>query len=80
MDIREDMMVHALGAGLMNGVAGEHIGTVAAVEGERIRLTKSDSPDGLRHYIPLSWVKSVEGNTIHLSKDSSAVISEWQDS
>lgn len=79
IDIREDMMVHALSAGHMNGVIGEHIGTVDAVEGERIKLTKNDSPDGLQHYIPLAWVKSVEGNTIHLSKDSSAVIGEWQD-
>ena len=79
INIRENMMVHALGAGSMNGVAGEHIGTVDAIEGERIKLTKSDSPDGLHHYIPLAWVKSVEGNTVHLSKDSSAVIGEWQD-
>ena len=78
-DIRENMMVHALGVGSMNGVAGEHIGTVDAIEGDRIKLTKNDSPDGMHHYIPLAWVKSVEGNTVHLSKDSSAVISEWQD-
>ena len=78
-DIREDMMVHALGVGSMNGVAGEHIGTVDAIEGDRIKLTKNDSPDGMHHYIPLAWVKSVEGNTVHLSKDSSAVKLEWQD-
>ena len=78
LEIREHMMVHAMGTGSMNGVAGEHIGTVDHVEGDRIKLTKNDSPDGLHHYIPLSWVKSVEGNTVHLSKDSSAVISEWQ--
>ena len=78
LDIREDMMVHALGIGSMRGVAGEHIGTVDAIEGERIKLTKNDSPDGQHHYIPLAWVKSVEGNTVHLSKDSSAVIGEWQ--
>ncbi len=78
-NIREHMMVHAMGAGSMNGVVGEHIGTVDHVEGDRIKLTKNDSPDGQHHYIPLAWVKSVDGNTVHLSKDSSTVIGEWQD-
>ena len=78
LDIRQHMMVHAQGTGSMNGVAGEHIGTVDAVEGDRIKLTKNDSPDRMHHYIPLAWVKSVEGNTVHLSKDSSTVRQEWQ--
>ena len=78
LEIRQHMMVHALGAGSMNGVAGDHIGTVDSVEGDRIKLTKNDSPDGQHHYIPLAWVKSVEGNTVHLSKDSAAVMGEWQ--
>lgn len=78
LDIREHMMVHALGAGSMNGVAGEHIGTVDHVEGDRIKLTKNDSPDGFHHYIPITWVSGVEGNTVHLSRDAAAVRREWQ--
>jgi hypothetical protein len=78
MNIREHMMVHAKGAGSMNGVAGEHIGTVDHVEGDRIKLTKNDSPDGFHHYIPMAWVESVDGNTVHLSKDAQDVKREWQ--
>lgn len=44
----------------------------------RIKLTKSDSPDGFHHYIPLTWVSSVEGNTVHLVRDATAVRREWQ--
>lgn len=78
LEIREHMMVHAQGTGSMNGVAGEHIGTVDHVEGDRIELTKNDSPDGFHHYIPLAWVSGVEGNTVHLSRDASDVWREWQ--
>jgi hypothetical protein len=78
LEIREHMMVHAQGAGSMDGVAGEHIGTVDHVDGEQIKLTKSDSPDGFHHYIPLEWVSRVEGNTVHLSRDAAAVRREWQ--
>ena len=78
LEIREDMMVHALGTGSMNGVAGEHIGTVDSVEGDQIKLTKNDSPDGFHHYIPLAWVSRVEGNTVHLAREAAAVRREWQ--
>ncbi len=78
LEIREHMMVHALGAGSMNGVMGEHIGTVDHVEGDRIKLTKSDSSDGFHHYIPLAWVSSVEGNTVYLARDAADVRREWQ--
>ena len=44
----------------------------------RIKLTKSDSPDGFHHYIPLTWVSSVEGNTVHLVRDATAVRRVWQ--
>jgi hypothetical protein len=78
MDIREHMMVHAKGEGSMNGVSGEHIGTVDHVEGDMIKLTKNDSKDGMHHYIPLSWVASVDGNTVHLSKDAESVMRDWK--
>ncbi len=78
MNIREHMMVHAKGAGSMNGVSGEHIGTVDGVEGDMIKLTKSDSKDGMHHYIPMSWVESVDGNAVHLSKDAQSVMREWK--
>jgi hypothetical protein len=78
MNIREHMMVHAKGGGSMDGVAGDHVGTVDKVEGDMIKLTKNDSPDGFHHYIPLAWVERVEENTVHLSRDAESVMREWQ--
>jgi len=75
--IREHMMVHAKGPGSMGGAKGEHIGTVDRVEGDRIKLTRDDSPDGRHHFVPLEWVESVEGNTVHLSRDAETVRREW---
>ncbi|PCG08433.1 hypothetical protein COA17_13375 [Sphingomonas ginsenosidimutans] len=55
------------------GADGVHVGTVDHVDGDRIKLTKDDSPQtqdgqGARHhYIPLGLVAEVEGDTVRLS-------------
>ena len=52
------------------GSDGNHLGTVDKVEGDRIKLTKRDDPDGSaqhHHYLPLSAVDAVEGNRAKLS-------------
>lgn len=51
------------------GSCGNHVGTVDKVEGERIKLTKKDDPDGGQHhhFLPLSAVASVEGGKVKLS-------------
>ncbi|PCG14362.1 MULTISPECIES: DUF2171 domain-containing protein [Sphingomonas] len=55
------------------GADGVHVGTVDHVDGDRIKLTKNDSPqtqDGQgakHHYIPLGLVAEVEGDTVRLS-------------
>ncbi len=55
------------------GADGVHVGTVDHIDGERIKLTRSDSPqagDGQgakHHYLPAGLVASVEGNIVHLS-------------
>jgi hypothetical protein len=54
--IREHMMVHAQGEGSMNGVPGEHVGTVDYLEGDHIVLTKNDAPDGQHHSISMDLV------------------------
>ncbi len=56
---------------------GTKIGRVDHVEGDVIKLTKNDSPDGRHHLIPLSWVAKVHDH-IHLNKNSSEVKSQWQ--
>jgi hypothetical protein len=77
-DIREHMMVHTKGPGEMNGVRGQHIGTVDHVQDGMIKLTKKDAPDGKHHLIPLEWVESVEGDTVHLSKKFEDVMQGWE--
>ncbi|MGH6786282.1 MAG: DUF2171 domain-containing protein [Novosphingobium sp.] len=57
--IREDMMVH--------DADGNHIGTVDSCEGDRIKLTRKDSADGQHHYVPLSQVAGIEGDTVRLA-------------
>ena len=64
-DIREHMKVI--------GADGVHLGTVDHVDGDRIKLTKADSPQGpdgegaRHHYIPIGLVAEVEGDTVRLS-------------
>jgi hypothetical protein len=55
------------------GADGVHLGTVDHVDGDRIKLTKADSPQGpdgegaKHHFIPLGLVASVDGDTVTLS-------------
>ena len=58
------------------GSCGNKLGTVDHVEGERIKLTKQDSPDGQHHYIPTQWVESVD-DKVHLSKNCGEAQREW---
>jgi hypothetical protein len=67
-DIREHMEVYAS--------CGTMVGKVDHVEGDSIKLTKNDSPDGQHHRIPLAWVAKVHDH-IHLSKDHKEVQGQW---
>ena len=52
------------------GSDGAHVGTVDHMDGDRIKLTKKDDPDGSgqhHHYIPASSIAGVEGNRVKLS-------------
>ena len=52
------------------GSDGKHVGTVDHMDGDRIKLTKKDDPDGSgqhHHYIPASSIAGVEGNRVKLS-------------
>ena len=47
---------------------GRRIGAVDTLSSENeIRLSRSDSPDGRHHYIPLAWVDRVD-HAVHLNK------------
>jgi hypothetical protein len=52
------------------GSDGGHVGTVDKLEGDRIKLTKRDDPDGSgqhHHYIPVSDVAAVNDNEVRLN-------------
>jgi hypothetical protein len=57
------------------GADGVHLGTVDHVDGDRIKLTKADSPQfeghgGKHHYIPLGLVAEIEDGTVRLSANA----------
>ena len=62
-DIREHMEVI--------GADGVHLGTVDKIDGDRIKLTKSDSGqgghEGHHHFISRGLVADVEGDQVRLS-------------
>jgi len=61
------------------GADGVHVGTVDRVEGDRIKLTKKDSGEGSHeghhHYLDISLVAEVEGNTVRLSANADVAVS-----
>jgi hypothetical protein len=60
------------------GSCGKCVGIVDKVEGLSIKLTK-DGPGarGFHHYIPLSWVSSVD-QAVHISKACQDAQEEWE--
>jgi hypothetical protein len=68
-DIREHQDVYAS--------CGTKVGKVDHVEGDAIKLTRDDSPDGQHHLIPLAWVAKVHDH-IHLNVDHKEAQSRWQ--
>jgi len=67
-DIREHMKII--------GKDGAPVGTVDRVEGQRIKLTRKDSPPGHKdhhHYIDKKLVASIEGDVVKLSVNADAV-------
>jgi short-subunit dehydrogenase len=55
----------------------QHVGTVDAVEGSRIKLTRRDSTDAKHHFIPLSWVASAAGGEVRLNRNAYVVREHW---
>jgi hypothetical protein len=65
------------------GADGARLGTVDSVDGDRIKLTKSDSGSHRHHhhYISGGLVAAVEGNSVRLSAnaDNAALLEEEYD-
>jgi|GEM_PF-102692 len=61
------------------GADGEPVGTVDAIEGDRIKLTKNDAQArGRHHYIPLSAVANVD-HSVRLAAPAAEAIRSWQE-
>lgn len=70
--IKENLTVRTKGE---SNRPGAYIGTVEHMDGEKyIKLTKSDSPDGLPHWIPIDWVESVDDRAVYLNKTQSEIM------
>ena len=61
------------------GADGRHVGTVDRVEGERIKLTRSENDPGHQghhHFIAMKDIASVEGGRVRLSVNGADAIEE----
>jgi hypothetical protein len=60
------------------GADGVHVGTVDGVEGDRIKLIKSDSGEGSHeghhHFIPVALVAEIEGDKVRLSANGDVAV------
>ncbi|KPL69385.1 hypothetical protein SZ64_15475 [Erythrobacter sp. SG61-1L] len=50
--------------------SGQHVGTVDAVEDERIKLTRSDSGDARHHFLLLDDVARIDDNRVYLKPEA----------
>ena len=60
------------------GADGVHVGTVDRVEGDRIKLTKSEQSgthEGHHHFISRGLVAEVEGDKVRLSANANVAVS-----
>jgi hypothetical protein len=56
------------------------VGTVDHVEGERIKLARSDpQAQGRHHYIPADWVDRIDGDQVCLRQKAAEACQQWQD-
>ena len=46
---------------------GEHVGTVDHMQDGQLKLTRTDSPDGQHHFVPLSQVESMDEVAVYLN-------------
>ena len=56
------------------GADGVHVGTVDHLQGDRIKLTRTDSGDGKHHTIPAGLVAAVEDGAVRLSANADVAV------
>ena len=47
---------------------GNHVGTVDEVDGDAIKLTKSDSMDDMHHFLSMDDVEKIDDNRVYLKE------------
>jgi len=54
------------------------VGTVDKVEGDRIKLSRSDpQAQGRHHYIPSDWIDSIQGDQVCLRQNAQEACRNW---
>ena len=61
------------------GSCGHHVGTVDHVEGDMIKLTKSDAADGRHKYLSMSEVAKVENGKVMTKGNHMDALSKLKD-
>jgi hypothetical protein len=59
------------------GNDGQHIGIVDRVEDDEIKISRTDAPDRLHHYLLLANVEYVD-DRVHLNRSSIRAMAEWR--
>jgi hypothetical protein len=63
----------------VKGSDGKHVGTVDHMEGNRIKLTKSDpASGGQHHYLDLNMVEEIKDGAVCLNKSADEARQMWQ--
>ena len=61
------------------GADGGHVGTVDKLDGDRLKLTKSDrGSDGEHHYIPVSLIEEIDADAVRLSFKAEMAPQFWE--
>ena len=50
--------------------AGQHVGTVDEIDGDRIKLTRSDSDTGTHRFLMLDDVDRIDDNRVYLKQEA----------
>ena len=59
------------------GNDGRHVGIIDGIEADEIKLSRSDAPDRLHHFLPLATVEYVDSQ-VHLNRSSIRAMAEWR--
>jgi len=60
------------------GSDGGHVGTVDHLDGQRIKLTRTDpAAHGVHHFIHVDSIDAVEGGEVRLNRTTAQAQDEW---